>query len=121
MEFDVGDYIWVVLTKDWFSIGKYNKLSTRKIGSIEIIEKINPNAYRLRLPNHIQTVDVFNAKHLIPYTSDTLDDNNSRVDSVYLGENDGLEMVAKKHLEKWDKNQSVLVRWSDDPISKESS
>ena len=43
--FEVGDFVWVVLTKDRFSVGDYNKLSTKKIGLVEIIEKINPNAY----------------------------------------------------------------------------
>lgn len=36
--------MWVILTKDRFSVGKYNKLSTMNIGPVKIIEKINPNA-----------------------------------------------------------------------------
>jgi len=44
LEFQVGDFVWAVLTKDRFSVGEYNKLSARKIGPLEIIEKINPNA-----------------------------------------------------------------------------
>ena len=62
MEFEVGDYVWAVLTKDRFSVGDYNKLSIKKIGLVEIIEKINLNAYRLKLPSHIRTTDVFNVK-----------------------------------------------------------
>ena len=81
VEFDVGDYVWAVLTKDRFSTGEYNKLSARKIGPLEIIEKINPNAYRLKLPSHIRTADVFNVKHLIPYTGDNSDDDNLRANS----------------------------------------
>jgi hypothetical protein len=34
-----------VLTKDRFPIGQYNKLAARKIGSVKIVKKINPNAY----------------------------------------------------------------------------
>ena len=63
-----------ILTKDGFSIGEYNKLSVRKIGPVEIIEKINPRAYRLKLPSNICTVDVFNVKHLIPYRGDRDED-----------------------------------------------
>ena len=59
MEFEVGDYVLAVLTKDRFSMGDYNKLSAKKIGPVEIIEKINPNAYQLKLPSHIRTADVF--------------------------------------------------------------
>ncbi|KAH9735062.1 Endonuclease [Citrus sinensis] len=70
LEFQVGDLVWAVLTKDRFSVGEYNKLSARKIGPLEIIEKINPNAYRLKLLSHICTADVFNVKHFIPYRGD---------------------------------------------------
>ena len=48
-------------------MGEYNKLAARKIGHLEILEKINPNAYRLKLPSHMRTSDVFNVKHLVPY------------------------------------------------------
>lgn len=70
MEFDVGDYVWTILTKNHFPMGKYNKLSSQKIGPLEIIVKINLNAYYLKLPSHIQIVDVFNVKHLVPFTGD---------------------------------------------------
>ena len=44
VEFEVGNFVWVVLTKDWFSVGDYNKLFDKKIGPIEIIENISPNS-----------------------------------------------------------------------------
>ena len=82
LEFQVGDFVWAVLTKDRFSVSEYNKLSARKIGPLEILEKINPNDYRLKLPSHIRTADVFNVKHLIPYRGDhdedVADNPNSR-------------------------------------------
>ena len=56
MEFEVGDYVWAILTKDHFFAGDYNKLSTKKIGPVQIVEKINPNAYPLKFPSHIQTI-----------------------------------------------------------------
>ena len=92
VEFQVGDYDWVVLTKDPFSIGDYNKLSTKTIGPVEIVEKINPNAYQLKLPSHIRTTDVFNVKHLIPYVGDSSsgDDDaaNLRANFLHPGGND---------------------------------
>ena len=109
VEFDVGDYVWAVLTKDRFSVGEYNKLSARKIGPVEIIEKINPNAYRLKLPSHIRTADVFNVKHLIPYTGDNSDDDNSRANSVQPGEDDEVDLVANRFLSIWDRNQPVKI------------
>ena len=37
---------------------------------MEITEKINANAYRLALPSHVHTTDVFNVKHLFKYEPD---------------------------------------------------
>ncbi|PKI67380.1 hypothetical protein CRG98_012224 [Punica granatum] len=73
---------------DRFSAGDYHKLAARKIGPVEIVEKINSNAYRLKLPSHIRTTDVFNVKHRIPYTGDSSDDDDSWTNSLHPGEND---------------------------------
>ena len=70
VHFQVGDHVWAVMTKERFPTGQYNKLKPRKIGPVEIIEKINANAYRLLLPPHIQTADVFNVKHLFKFEPD---------------------------------------------------
>ena len=75
VEFEVGDFVWAVLTKDRIPTHEYNKLATRKIGPLEIIEKINPNAYHLKLPSHIRTSDVFNVKHLLPFHGDNSGDD----------------------------------------------
>ncbi|PKI61250.1 hypothetical protein CRG98_018349 [Punica granatum] len=45
VEFVMGDFVWAILTKDQYPAREYNKLSARKIGPVEVIEKINPNAY----------------------------------------------------------------------------
>jgi hypothetical protein len=45
LEFEEGDFVWAILTKDRFPVGEYNKLAARKIGPVEIVKKINPNAY----------------------------------------------------------------------------
>ncbi|GJR75541.1 putative nucleotidyltransferase, ribonuclease H [Tanacetum coccineum] len=92
VDFEEGDFVWVVLTKDRFPVGEYNKLSAKKVGSLEIVEKINSNAYRLKLPSHIRCSDVFNVKHLIPYHGDSSDDDlamNSRMNFFYPRGNDG--------------------------------
>ena len=58
------------MIKDHFPAHEYNKLVARKIGPLEIIEKINQNAYHLQFSSHIHVVHVFNVKHLIPYFGD---------------------------------------------------
>ena len=67
VQFNVGDKVWAILTKERFPPHEYNKLKARKIGPLEILEKINANAYRLMLPANIRCSDVFNVKHLVPY------------------------------------------------------
>nr|GFA40121.1 hypothetical protein [Tanacetum cinerariifolium] len=62
VDFEACDFVWAVLTKDRFPVGENNKVSAKKIGLLEIVEKINFNAYRLKLPSHIRCSDVFNVK-----------------------------------------------------------
>ncbi|KAG7532342.1 Zinc finger CCHC-type superfamily [Arabidopsis thaliana x Arabidopsis arenosa] len=54
---------------------EYNKQKSRKIGSVEI-ERINENAYRVKLSPHLNTSDVFNVKYIYPFRGD-----NDTVDS----------------------------------------
>ncbi|GKC07542.1 hypothetical protein Tco_0999152, partial [Tanacetum coccineum] len=101
VDFEVGDFVWAILTKDRFPIGEYNKLSAKKIGPLEIVKKINSNAYRLKLPSHIRCSDVFNVKHLLPYHGDSSDDDlvvNSRANFAYPGENDAGPSVEERAL-----------------------
>ena len=55
-------------------------MATRKIRALEVLAKINPNAYRMKLPSNIRTSNVFNVKYLIPYQGDNFDEEhvNSR-------------------------------------------
>ncbi|KAE8728830.1 hypothetical protein F3Y22_tig00004072pilonHSYRG00287 [Hibiscus syriacus] len=87
--FDVGDFVWAVLTRDRFPVGEYNKLKDRKIGPCEVVQKTNDNAYRLRLPSHLKTSDVFNVKHLSHCFVDSDDTTmNSRTSSFQPGVTD---------------------------------
>ncbi|GJS76143.1 putative nucleotidyltransferase, ribonuclease H [Tanacetum coccineum] len=99
VDFEEGDFVWAVLTKDRFCVGEYKKLSAKKIGPLEIVEKSNSNAYRLKLPSHIRCYDVFNVKHLIPYHGDSSDDDlamNSRTNFVYPWGNDGGSSIEER-------------------------
>lgn len=107
VEFEVGDFVWAVLTKDRFSVGEYNKLAARKVGPVQVIEKINPNAYRLKLPSHIRTADVFNVKHLSPYRGDNSEEEevNSRANFSHPGEDD-VACIADNYLFRLDGRKS---------------
>nr|GEU48200.1 putative reverse transcriptase domain-containing protein [Tanacetum cinerariifolium] len=89
VDFEIGDFVWVVLTKDRFSVGEYNKLSAKKIGSLEFVEKMNSNAYLLMLPSHIRCSDVFNVKHLLPYHGDSSDEDRIRCEIAHSEWADG--------------------------------
>ncbi|KAL0705522.1 hypothetical protein Bca4012_071947 [Brassica carinata] len=58
------------MTKDRLPAREYNKLRSRKIGPIEVLEQINPNAYRVQLPSHINTSNVFNVKYMSKFRGD---------------------------------------------------
>jgi hypothetical protein len=89
IEFEEGDFMWAIMTKDKFPIGEYKKLVACKLGLVEIVEKINLNVYRLKLPSHIKTSDVFNVKHLVSFIGDSSDEYvNSRANSHQLWEDD---------------------------------
>ena len=83
----------------------YNKLSVKKTGHVKIVENINPNAYRLKLPSHIRAADAFNMKYLIPYVgySSLGDDDatNLRANFLHPRGNDA-EWLGIEYLETWD-------------------
>jgi hypothetical protein len=86
VKFEEEDFVWAILTKDRFFVGEYNKMV---MSPVEIIEKIKSNTYRLTLPSHIKTFDVFNVKHLVPFIEDSSgEDENSRTNSLQPGEDD---------------------------------
>ena len=98
IEFEEGDFVWAIWTKDRFHVGQYNKLAAHKVGPVEIIKKINPNAYWLKISSHIKMSDVFNVKHLVPFIEDSSnEDPNSRTNSLQLGE-DNVDQIASKFM-----------------------
>nr|GEU64071.1 hypothetical protein [Tanacetum cinerariifolium] len=64
------------------------------IGPLEIVKKMNSNAYRVKLPSHIWCSHVFNVKNLLPYhgkTSDEVSVGNLRRNFDYPRGNDSQE------------------------------
>jgi hypothetical protein len=111
LEFEEGDFVWAILTKDHFPSGEYNKLAAHKIGPVEIVKKINANAYQLKLPSHIKTADVFNIKHLVPFFDDSSEeDANSRANSLQPGEDDA-DHDAWEYMRKNGRDMEVEPPW----------
>lgn len=97
-----------MLTKNRFPIREYNKLAARKIGLLEIIEKINLNAYWLKLPSHIKMSDVFNVKHLVLDTDDSSDDDMNSTTNSLKPEEDDVDRVANKFMKNY--GEEFLIR-----------
>ena len=95
--------MWAILTKDCFPAGEYDKLSQRKVGPFQIVRKISNNAYKLKLPKHMKTSEVFNVKHLVKYT----DDLNSRTSSFDPRENDADQGASTQPLRCVDTTNNV--------------
>ena len=71
--FEPGELVCVYLTKERLPFRDYNKLKSKKVGPCEVLEHINLNVYKVQLPAHLRTSNVFNIKHLSPYHGDNED------------------------------------------------
>ncbi|GKA58833.1 putative reverse transcriptase domain-containing protein, partial [Tanacetum coccineum] len=73
LEFSVGDHVLLKVSpwKGVVCFGKKGKLAPRFVGPFEIIERIDPVAYRLRLPQELNGVhDTFHVSNLKKYLAD---------------------------------------------------
>ncbi|GKE04912.1 putative reverse transcriptase domain-containing protein [Tanacetum coccineum] len=67
LEFEVGDQVLLKVSpwKGVMRFGKKGKLAARYVGPFEILERIGPVAYRLRLPRELSEVhDTFHVSNL---------------------------------------------------------
>ncbi|GKB06754.1 hypothetical protein Tco_0834987 [Tanacetum coccineum] len=67
LEFQVGDHVMLKVSpwKGVVRFGKKGKLAPRFVGPFEILERIDPVAYRLRLPEELSSVhDTFHVSNL---------------------------------------------------------
>lgn len=87
-------------------IGEYNRLAGKTIGPCEIVDKVkHSNSYRLNLPSHIRTSNLFMRKHLMPYRGDRWFEEpvNLRVNSLQRGE-DNADLIACRYMD-WFEHQ----------------
>nr|GEV74119.1 hypothetical protein [Tanacetum cinerariifolium] len=119
VDFEVGDFVLVVLTKDHFTVGEYNNLLSMKIAPVEIVEKVNSNAYRLKLSSHDKCFDVFNVKYLFLYHGNCSNDDpvaHSKTNFFYLRGNNVLRVFG--HVSPM---KSKVTGNSDSPRSRRDS
>lgn len=93
--FEVGDLVWIHLSKKHFQSGRASKLHPCSNGPFKIVAKINDNAYKVDLPISYSVSDTFNVDYLSPYVqlNDTFDSRMSRFED---GENDATHATVDR-------------------------
>jgi len=76
--FNEGDLVWLHLRKERFPQLRKSKLSLHGDGPIQIIKKINNNAYQLDLPAKYGLHHTFNITDLVPFTSTVADEDDNQ-------------------------------------------
>jgi hypothetical protein len=118
--FKVGDKVLInPHTLDWKeSKGDGSSLSRRWIGPFEILQKINPKTYRVRLDDRYPGFPLFNYDHLKPYhespeelgTQTTLPELRTQKAATEEYE---VEHILGKKYNKSRKTHMWLVRWKN--------
>nr|GEX65929.1 putative reverse transcriptase domain-containing protein [Tanacetum cinerariifolium] len=119
LEFEVGDRVLLKVSpwKGVIRIGKKGKLASRYIGPFEILERIGPVAYRLRLPEKLSSVhDTFHVSNLKKCLADanlhvSLDE--IKIDKTLLFVEAPVEIMDREVRSlKHSKISLVKVRWN---------
>ena len=87
--FELGDLVWVTLTKERLPPKLHGKLAPKRIGPCAVADIINSNAYRVQLPPQFTTSNLFNVKHLERYRGDAEgEESTSRMKPFQPGRDD---------------------------------
>jgi hypothetical protein len=119
-EFKVGSRVLInPHSLEWVkSKGEGAKLVQRWIGPFEVLQRINPRTYRLRLNDKYPGFPVFNLDHLKPYKETPIEFGNrpimseTRVDRTPSEEFE-VEKIVGKRYDKRRKQNTWLVRWKN--------
>jgi hypothetical protein len=118
-EFKVGSKVLInPHSLEWLeSKGEGAKLVQRWIGPFEVLQKINPKTYRLRLDDRYPGFPVFNYDHLKPYTSPDEEEADTRLRlsdtrlKAPASEEYEVEKIVGKRYDKSQRQNMWLVRW----------
>ncbi|GJR96648.1 hypothetical protein Tco_0268822 [Tanacetum coccineum] len=119
LEFEVGDRVMLKVSpwKGVVRFGKKGKLAPRYVGPFEILERIGPVAYRLRLPEELSGVhDTFHVSNLKKCLADAslhVPLNEIKVDKTLRFVEEPVEIMDReiKSLKR-SKISLVKVRWN---------
>jgi hypothetical protein len=119
-EFKVGSQVLInPHSLEWIeSKGEGAKLVQRWLGPFEVLQKINPRTYRLRLNDKYPGFPVFNLDHLKPYKEasgefgERLTMPETRENKVESEEFE-VEKIVGKRYDKRKRQTTWLVRWKN--------
>uniref|UniRef100_A0A670IL45 Gypsy retrotransposon integrase-like protein 1 n=1 Tax=Podarcis muralis TaxID=64176 RepID=A0A670IL45_PODMU len=110
----VGDQVWLSTQGLPFK-GGCKKLRPKRLGPFEVIQQVNPVAFKLRLPNHMKLHPVFHRSLLSPYRGGR---EGEHARGPALEERERSNHVAEILDSRWKGNQvEYLVAWEGEPES----
>ncbi|GKD23107.1 ty3-gypsy retrotransposon protein [Tanacetum coccineum] len=119
LEFSVGDCVLLKVSpwKGVVCFGKKGKLVPRFVGPFEIVEKVGPVAYRLRLPEELNGVyDTFHVSNLKKCLADPtwqIPLDEIQVDAKLNFVEEPVEILEREFKKlKWSRIAMVKVRWN---------
>ncbi|GKF85847.1 hypothetical protein Tco_0253674, partial [Tanacetum coccineum] len=117
LEFNIGDHVLLKVSpwKGVVCFGKKGKLAPRFVGPFEIIERIGPVSYRLRLPEELNSVhDTFHVSNLKKCLADLtlqIPLDEIRVDAKLNFVEEPVEILEEEFKKlKWSRIAIVKVR-----------
>uniref|UniRef100_A0A670HKZ8 Gypsy retrotransposon integrase-like protein 1 n=1 Tax=Podarcis muralis TaxID=64176 RepID=A0A670HKZ8_PODMU len=110
----VGNQVWLSTQGLPFK-GGCKKLRPKRLGPFEVIQQVNPVAFKLRLPNHMKLHPVFHRSLLSPYRGGREGESTR---GPALEERERSSHVEEIIDSRWKGNQvEYLVAWEGEPES----
>ena len=116
-KFSVGDMVWL-LRRHISTTRPCAKLDYKKLGPFRIVERINPVAFRLKLPPHFRIHDVFHVSLLEPHHASQLPDRQAPPPppvELPMGEEYEVDQILDSRLHR--RRLQYLVLWKGYPLS----
>ena len=110
MKLNVGDLVWLD-TEHLRRKRPSRKLDFKRIGPFKIVEKINDNAYRLKLPEGSLLHDVFNVSKLSPYKNSGTSGNEFELEPDVIEGFQEFEVEDILDFKVVNNVNSYLVKW----------
>lgn len=65
--YEEGDFVWIHLGHESFPARRFGKLKPRGDDPFRVLQRINDNTYKIKLPGHYNVYTVFNVADLFQY------------------------------------------------------